>query len=492
MRKMPICLIPVGLWMAWGQTPPMMPMPGNAPPKKEAKAAFKNKAPVSQEVLKVKLPKPVETRLDNGLTVLILEDHRLPQISMSLGMRGAGGLDEPANMMGLASVTATMMREGTATRSSKQIAEESDRLAASIGANSGFGVTETNFSMSGLSDNFDQWFALGVDVLLHPSFPADEWNKAKQRQLLGLRQQRTSASFLANERFSQAVFGSHPASRISSTPESLAAITTEAMKKWHDERYVPQNAVLGVVGDVTPAQLLPKLKEAFASWKKTDLQWQAPPKPSVTEESRVLLVNRPNSVQTNLMMGNIAIDRRSPDYVALTVMNEVLGAGSTARLFNNLREDKGYTYGAYSGFTAGTYPGPWNASSEVRTDVTEGAMREFFVEFKRIRDEKTPATELEEKKRSVVAGFALSLERPQQLLTYAMQRKFYDLPENYWDTYPAQISAVTAEDVQRVARKYLSLDNIQIVAVGDGTKIKSVMEKYGKVTVYDTDGKLVQ
>jgi predicted Zn-dependent peptidase len=204
------------------------------------------------------------------------------------------------------------------------------------------------------------------------------------------------------------------------------------------------------------------------------------------------LVNRPNSVQTNLMMGNLAIDRRSPDYVALTVMNEVLGAGSTARLFNNLREDKGYTYGAYSGFTAGTYPGPWNASSEVRTDVTEGAMREFFIEFKRIRDEKTPATELEEKKRSVVARFALSLERPDQLLSYAVLRKFYDLPEDYWDTYPAQISAVTAEDVQRVARKYLSLDNIQIVAVGDGAKIKSVMEKYGKVTVYDTDGKLVQ
>jgi zinc protease len=491
MRKMLICLIPIGLWIAWGQ-PPQMPMPGNAPPKKEAKEAFKNKAPVSQEVLKVKLPKPVETRLDNGLTVLILEDHRLPQISMTLGIRGAGGLDEPADLSGLASLTATMLREGTTTRSSKQIADETDRLAAGIGGNSGFGVTEASFSMSGLSDNFDKWFALGVDVLLHPSFPADEWSKLKQRQLLGLRQNRTSAAFLATERFNKAVFGNHPAAVIASTPASLEAITPEAMKKWHDERYVPQNTVLGVVGDVTPAELLPKLKTAFASWKKTGLEAQTPPKPSVTEESRVLLVNRPNSVQTNLMMGNLAIDRRSPDYAAFVVMNEVLGAGSTARLFNNLREDKGYTYGAYSSFTAGSYPGPWRATSEVRTEVTEGAMKEFFNEFKRIREEKTPASELEEKKRSVVARFALSLESPQQLLTYATQRKFYNLPENYWDTYPAQISAVTAEDVERVAKKYLSLDNIQIVAVGDGTKIKSVMEKYGKLTVYDTDGKLVQ
>ena len=490
MRTMPICLIPVGLWMAWGQTPPM-PMAGNAPPKKEAKDVFKNKAPVSQEVLRVKLPKPVEVHLENGLTVLILEDHRLPQISMSLGMRGAGGLDEPANLKGLASVTATMLREGTATRTSKQIADEADRLAASVGGTSGFGVTEANFSMSGLSDNFDRWFALGVDVLLHPSFPADEWNKLKQRQLVSLRQQRTSAAFLANERFSKAVFGSHPASLISATAESLEAITPEAMKKWHDERYVPQNGVLGVVGDVTPAQLLPKLKEAFASWKKTDLHPQTPAKPTLTEEVRVLLVNRPSSVQTNLVMGNIAIDRRSPDNVAFTVMHEVLGAGSTARLFNNLREDKGYTYGAYSGFTAGSYPGAWRANSEVRTEVTEGAMKEFFNEFKRIRDEKPPVSELEEKKRSVVARFALSIESPQQLLNYAIQRKFYDLPENYWDTYPAQISAVTPEDVQRVARKYLSLDNIQIVAVGDATKIKSVMETYGKITVYDADGKVV-
>jgi predicted Zn-dependent peptidase len=411
---------------------------------------------------------------------------------MSIGIRGAGGLDEPANLAGLASVTATMMREGTATRTSKQIADEADRLAAGIGGTSGFGVTEASFSMSGLSDNFDQWFALGVDVFLHPSFPADEWSKLKQRQLLGLRQNRTSASFLANEQFSRAVFGSHPAARIAATPESLEAITPEAMKKWHDERWVPQNAILGVVGDVTPAQLLPKMKAALAAWKKTDLQAAAAANPTAAGEVRVVLVNRPNSVQTNLVMGNIAIDRRSPDYIAFVVMNELLGAGPTARLFNNLREDKGYTYGAYSSFTAGSYPGPWRANSEVRTDVTEGAMKEFFNEFRRIRDEKTPATELEERKRSVVARFALSLESPQQLLLYATQRKFYGLPENYWDTYPAQIAAVTADDVERVARKYLTLDNIQIVAVGDGAKIQGVMEKYGKVTVYDTDGKLVQ
>jgi predicted Zn-dependent peptidase len=204
-----------------------------------------------------------------------------------------------------------------------------------------------------------------------------------------------------------------------------------------------------------------------------------------------LLVDRTNSVQTNLIIGNIAIERRNPDYIALNVMNQVLGGASTARLFNNLREDKGYTYGAYSSIVAGEFAGPWEASSEVRTEVTEGAMREFFNEFKRIREEKVPATELEEKKRSVVARFALSLESRQTLLSYAITRKIYNLPEDYWDTYPAKISTVTAEDVQRVAQKYLNPENIRIVAVGDASKIKSVMEKYGKVTVFDVDGKQV-
>jgi predicted Zn-dependent peptidase len=161
-------------------------------------------------------------------------------------------------------------------------------------------------------------------------------------------------------------------------------------------------------------------------------------------------------------------------------------------LFNNLREDKGYTYGAYSSFSAGALAGPWQANSEVRTDVTEGAMREFFNELRRIRDEKVPAKELEEKKRTVVASFALSLESPQTLLSYANIQKYYHLPGDYWDTYPAKISAVTADEVQRVAQKYLTLDNIQIVAVGDAAKIKPILEKYGKVIVYDTDGKVVE
>ena len=483
MKKIMLLLLP---WMALAQT-----APAPAPPAKSALEPAKNRAPVSKEVLRVKLPRAVEMHLDNGLTVLILEDHRLPTISMSLELRSAGALFEPVEMTGLASVTATMLREGTTTRTSKEIAEMVDRLAAGIGASAGQGGVGTSMSISGLTENFDQWFPLAVEVLLHPSFPADEWTKLKQRQLIALRNQRTSPQFLSLERFNKAVYGDHPAAILSATAASLEAITPEAMKKWHDERYTPQNTILGIAGDVTAAQIMPKLRSAFAAWKKTELKNAAVPVATPAAERRVMIVNRAGSVQTNLVMGNIAIDRHSPDYVPLMVMNQVLGGGGSARLFNNLREDKGYTYGAYSSLSAGEYAGPWEATSEVRTDVTEGAMREFFNEFNRIRDEKVPAAELEEKKRAVVARFALQLESPQSVLSFAITRKVYGLPEDYWDTYPAQISAVTAEDVQRVAKKYLNLENIQIVAVGDAAKIKPVLEKYGKVVVYDVDGKVM-
>jgi predicted Zn-dependent peptidase len=172
-------------------------------------------------------------------------------------------------------------------------------------------------------------------------------------------------------------------------------------------------------------------------------------------------------------------------------MNHVLGGGPAARLFLNLREEKGYTYGVYSNFTALKYPGPWRAGADVRTEVTDGAMTEFYREFQRIRDEKVPTSELDEAKRALVASFALSLENPPELLGYAVVQKIYGFPPDYWDTYPAKIMAVTADDIQRVARKYINPDNLQVIAVGDVSKIKPVFEKYGPVEVFDGDGKKI-
>jgi predicted Zn-dependent peptidase len=196
-------------------------------------------------------------------------------------------------------------------------------------------------------------------------------------------------------------------------------------------------------------------------------------------------------VQTVLQLGNLGIERTSPDYFSLLLADRVLGGGPAARLFLNLREDKGYTYGAYSNFSGSKFRGIWMSSSEVRTDVTEGAMKEFMYELKRLRDEKVSTEELENAKRAIVGNFALSLEQPQSLLQNIILQKIYDLPADYWDTYPQRVAAVTVDDIQRVAQKYIDLGHLQIVAVGDASKARDVLAKYGSVEVYDADGKPV-
>lgn len=453
-----------------------------------AKGERLNRAPINKETLRVKLPRPVEKVLSNGLTVLIMEDHRFPLVSVSLNISGAGAVYDPAGMPGVADMTADMLREGTKTRSSKQIAEEIDNLGATMNANASFGSAATTFSANGLADNFDQWFALASDLLLNPSFPQEELDRLKQRTKVQLKQQRGNSGFLRNERMSQAIYGAHPASVTSATAESVEAITPEMLAKWHAERYVPQNALLGIAGDVDAAATFAKLEKVFAGWKRTDLQEQLPPNPKPATEKRIYLVDRPDSKQTDLALASLSIDRAHPDYYAFTVMNQIVGAGSAARLFKNLREAKGYTYGAYSNFNPLKWPGPWQATSQVRGEVTDGAMTEFLYEINRIRDEAVPAQELEEQKRLIVAQFALGLERATTALNQAMVRKLYNFPADYWDTYPDKIMAVTAADVMRVAKKYINPETLQIVAVGDASKIKSVMEKYGPVEVYDTDG----
>jgi predicted Zn-dependent peptidase len=453
-----------------------------------AKVERKNRAPVARDILTVKLPRPVEAKLKNGLTVLIVEDRRAPYVSVQLHVGGAGGLFEPRALTGLASVTAQMLREGTKTKNSIQLAESIDRLGASIGASSSFGSSDTVLSAAGLSDNFDSWIGIAFEILLQPSFAADELEKLKQRMRVQLREQRSNANFLLSERFNRAVYGEHPAANVSVTTESLDRLTQDALRQWHRERYAPQNAILGIAGDVRAKDLIAKLEKLLAGWKKTELKPILPRDAQAAGARKVILVHRPNSVQTTVAMGNIAIDRRSSDYMPMVVMNDVIGGGASARLFLNLREEKGYTYGVYSDFTAVRYPGPWRAGGNMRTEVTEGAMVEFFNEIRRIRDEPVPLGELAESQRSIVASFALSLEQPSRALAFAITRKLYDLPADYWDGYAAKIAAVTVADVQRVARKYLDPDKLQIAAVGDAGRIKAVLEKYGAVEVYDSDG----
>jgi len=453
-----------------------------------SKVERKNKAPVSGDVLRVKLPKPVEMTLPNGLTVLVLEDHRLPLVTARLSILGAGALYDPTDLPGLANVTATMLREGTTTRSSKQIAEQMEALGATISAQAPWASETATLTASGLSDNAAQWIPLASDVLLNPSFPEGELNKLKQRMKVQLQQQRGTAGFLMQERFNRAVYGDHPAAITSPTEQALDKITPAMLAEWHKSRYLPENAILGIAGDIKPADVM-QMFNALPAWKAGPGKAALPVATKPASGRRIFLVDRPGSVQADVEIGNIAINRMNADYVPMVVMDRIVGGGAAARLFMNLREVHGYTYGAYSQLIARRYAGPWVAQGSMRTDATAGAMTEFMNEINRIRDKAVPESELEENKRSIVAGFALSLERPDQLLDYAITVKIYGLSADYWDTYPAKITAVTAEQVQRVARKYIVPDDLQIVAVGDAVKLKPVLDKYGDVQVFDTSGK---
>jgi predicted Zn-dependent peptidase len=450
-----------------------------------------NRAPVSKEILRVKLPRPRETKLDNGLTVLVLEQHKLPTVAFTLWVK-TGALADPKDLPGLAKATAEMLREGTTQRTSAQLAADVDGIGASLSASAEFGADTSTVSASGLSESTERLLELMSDVVMNPTFPADEFAIYQKRQLAQVEQMRSRSGFLAQERFHKVLYGDFAASVVSATPESLKAITTAQLKDFHDRYYVPNNAILGVVGDVQFDQVVSLIQKSFGAWKSQpvtppDLGTVLPPAPT-----KITLVDRPDSVQTNILAGDFALRRADPDFIPLTVMNRVLGGGPSARLFLNLREKHGYTYGAYSSFTSDIYPGVWRANTEVRNAVTDGSLHELMEEFKRIRTERVPEPELDEARRSIVASFALSLEQPATLLNFCMTANYFRLAPDYWDRYPEQVAKVSPEVVEQTARKYVDLDHLQVVCVGDGKQIKDTLKKYGPVDVYDVDGKRLE
>ena len=461
------------------------------PPQTTKGSVIKGKAPVSKEVLKVKLPRAEESKLQNGLQVVLLRSTKVPTFNMQMVVL-SGGLSDPADYRGLASFTASLLREGTKTRASKDIAEQVDSLGATLTANAGYSSMTSTVTTGGLVENFDKTLELFADVIRNPTFPQAELDRYRNRTLAQLQFQRSSPQFLAQEQFNRAIYGAnHPASIVAAPTESLKKLSTKDLAEFHAKYYRPNNAILAVVGDVTMAEIMPKLEKAFGDWAKGDVPATTIPPAPAQGEARIYLIDRPGSVQTVLQLGTLGIERTSPDYFAVLLADRVLGGGPSGRLFMNLREDKGYTYGAYSGFGGSKFRGTWISSSEVRTDVTEGAMKEFMYELNRLRDEKVGAEELENAKRAIVGSFALSLEQPGALLQNIITQKLYNLPADYWDTYPQKVAAITADDVQRVAQKYLDLRHLQVVAVGDAAKAREVLSKYGKVEVFDAEGKPV-
>jgi len=458
-----------------------------------------NRAPVSNEVLKVKLPRPVDRTLSNGLKLVILESNRTPSISLSISIPSSR-LRDPEGMPGVAEATAAMMMMGTPTRTARQISDALADIGATVsfggggggggrgGGGGAAGGAEGAITVSALAENFDQALAIMSDMLLHPTFPADELEKWKNRQRSLLEQQRTNPATLSNEMLMQVLYPNDARRFTRITAESLNHMTREVLMEHYKKYFVPSGELASVVGDITPKDAVTTLDKALGSWKGGPIE---PVKLAVNPpiaEKKVYLISRPDSVQTSLTLANRAISRTDPDYIACMVMNQVLGSGTAARLFRIIREEKGYTYGVSSSFAASKTTQHFISSMSVRTEVTEPALADLLKEFKEIRDVPVPAEELEGAKRTLVASFAMGLENPSGVLARWMQQREYGLPADYWDTYSAKVMAITAADVERVAKKYVPYDNVQIIAVGDGARIRDTLKKFGPVVETTVDG----
>jgi predicted Zn-dependent peptidase len=437
-----------------------------------------NRAPVSNEILKVKLPRAVERQLSNGAKLLIVESHRVPTISFRM-MISTGDLRDPVGLPGVSSATAALMRLGTKTRSAKDIAEAIAELGATVSISSG--AENGTITVSTLTENFDAALALATDILFNPTFPQDEFDKWKTRMRATIEQSKAQPGSLAVERMYKVLYPADARHNTRPTLDSLNKMTREDLVEHYKKYYVPSGEWAGISGDITPAEAVAKLEKALGSWKGGPVAPVSLPLPGPIAEKKVYLIPRPNSVQTALFVANLAIARTDPEFITCTVMNQVLGSGPSSRLFRNIREEKGYTYGIGSGFMASHYSNFFYSNTSVRTEVTEPALAELLKEFGAIREKPVPDGEMADAKSAIVASFVLGLESAAGVLGRWMTQREYGFPEDYWDAYPAKVMAVTAEDVQRVAKKYVPLDNIQIIAVGDAPKIGALLKKFGPV-----------
>lgn len=448
---------------------------------------FRKQAPPPLASKPIRIPKPYETMLPNGLRVVILEDKRLPLVSYRLAFR-TGNANNPGDFPGLMNIMAGLLNEGTEKRNSKQIADEIEGMGATLGA--GSTSDQTTVAASALSIYSNQILDLLADVALHPSFPQNEIDIAKQNTKQGLIQQRAQPSFLAGERLARALFGAHPYSVVAATPESVDAVTREKLLSFHREMFIPNNAVLLVVGDVERVALLKRINELFGTWEKRQPVVENFAAPPVRTGRVIYLVDRPDSAQSTIVIANLAINRSSADYFPMLLLHTMLGGSFSPRLDQNLREDKGYTYGANSVLDARRAAGTFRATSEVRTAVTGAALKEFFYELDRIRNEPIPAQELIDNKSFLAGLLPIRIETQEGLIDQLVAIKMFNLSDDYLQTYADHVNAVTAADVQRVAQKYVTTDKVAIVIVGDAAAIMDQIKPYAaKIEIYDAAGK---
>ena len=436
------------------------------------------------------LPQVVERTLDNGLRILVVEHHELPIVDMVMIVK-SGNEEDPSRRAGLASLTAAMLDEGTRTRNALQIADQVGYLGINLSTASGWDASRV--SLHSPTAVLDSAFALFADVVLRPNFPSKELERLRKERLTSILQQRDRGPVIADMAFSSILYGEeHPYGRAQQgTEASVKAIKREDLQTYYSQHYKPNNSVLVVVGDVNVDRIVEQARAAFAGWQRGNVPaTQVKASQPATANTTVYLIDKPGAPQSSFRIGSIGVARATQDYVPLMVMNTILGGAFTSRLNNNLRETKGYTYGAGSAFDMRQAEGPFTARAEIVREKSDSALVEFMKELRNIR-EPVPAQELDKAKRYLQLGLPAQFETTQDIAFRLVPVALYDLPLDYFNSYAQKISAVTAADVQRVAQQYVRPDNFSVVVVGDLKSIEQGIRKLqvGKVEIRDISGR---
>ena len=420
----------------------------------------------------LELPARQKHQLQNGLPVWIVEMHEVPVAQVTLIVRG-GTAEDPPGKYGVASLTASMLPEGAGSRSSLEIADAIEFLGANLSTSSG--IDSASVRLQTPVAVLGEALPIMADVALRPTFPPDGLERLRQQRLTSLLQARDDPATIAALAFSRVVYG--PAHRYGTatlgTSETIQAFTRDDLWGFYASLYRPDNATLLVVGDVTADAVMPLLEQHFGGWQAHGAAAVAVKLPNREQPARrrVYLIDKPGAPQSEIRIGWIGVPRSTPDYFPIQVMNTILGGAFTSRLNLNLREDKGYTYGAGSSFDMRAGPGPFAASAGVQTDKTAESLTEFFKELNGILEE-VPPDELKRAKNYVALRFPGGFETTGDISRRLEEMIVYSLPDDYFEQYVGQIQAVTAADVQRVARRYIRPDRLAVVVVGDRATIE--------------------
>jgi zinc protease len=425
-----------------------------------------------------------QATLPNGLKVFVVESRRAPTVTFRLLIKSGDASD--GQRPGLSDMTAALLNKGTARRSAEEFAKETDLIGASIEA--GSGPDSLSVVGAGLTRNLPQLLDLFADAVLHPAFHEEELAKQQRQAISNLVQQKQQPTVIASKLRGKLLFGSNPYGAYP-TEESVSGMKRKDLTEFHGMHFMPANASLAIVGDVHTKDIIPLIEKAFGEWK-TDKDYDKPIPPPLPEPPKTLsihLVDRPGSVQSVILVSRPGIARDNPDAPESGLLNSILGGGFSGRLFQNLRERHGYTYGASSGFTMNRYAGLFTASAQTRNEVTAPAIQEILNEIRRLREEPVPATELGMQREYLIGNYLLSLESPARTAERVQEIDLFKLPADYYKTYVSRVGAISAEQVKALADKYLSPDDATIVVVGEAKDVKEQLEKLGPVIVYDTD-----